>query len=143
MKKDCSTCKYISLSADEGMCRGCRRWSNWTNQNRIDLNEYQELAERTAGRKDQRERFCNFGLGIAGEAGEVTDYLKKVLFHGHELDKDKLCKELGDVMWYVATIATTAGLTLEEVAIENIDKLRKRYPEGFEEVRSINREEER
>lgn len=107
------------------------------------FNEYQQLAERTAGRKDQRERFGNFGLGISGEAGEVTDIIKKHLFHGHELDKDKLCKELGDTLWYIATIATTAGITLEEVARGNIEKLMNRYPEGFDKERSINREMEK
>lgn len=110
----------------------------------MEMIEYQQLAERTAkgGQKGTvLMRFANFGMGLAGEAGETCDYLKKVVFHGHELDKQTLSKELGDVLWYVATIATTAGLTMDEVAWTNIEKLRQRYPEGFSEDRSKNREE--
>lgn len=108
--------------------------------------EYQELAERTANTKSngmtvRDQRLTNFGLGISGEAGEVTDYIKKVVFHGHKLDKDIIKKELGDVMWYVATLATTVGLDLEEIAIANIEKLEQRYPEGFSSEKSINRED--
>lgn len=109
------------------------------------LNEYQKLAESTARRTEDdtyKERFCNFGLGIAGEAGEVADYLKKVVFHKHSLDLDKLEKELGDVLWYVATIASTVNLTLDEVAEANVKKLKERYPEGFSVERSQNRKED-
>lgn len=110
----------------------------------MNFNDYQELAERTArqshGTTD--ERFANFGMGLSGEAGEVTDYLKKIVFHGHEFDPEKLEKELGDVLWYVAAIATTAGLSLEEIAVLNIEKLRKRYPSGFSSVDSIKRVDE-
>lgn len=108
----------------------------------MNFREYQQLAERTANagvRDDCLKRFANFGMGIAGEAGEVCDYLKKVVFHGHYLDLATLEKELGDVLWYVATIATTAGLSLEEIAITNIEKLKARYPEGFDPERSRNR----
>lgn len=108
----------------------------------MDFNEYQRLAERTANRgiKDgDLVRYANFGMGIAGEAGEVCDYLKKVVFHKHHLDHEKLKKELGDVLWYIATLATTAGLTLHEIAVANIEKLKARYPEGFSEERSIYR----
>lgn len=110
----------------------------------MEMIEYQKYAERTAngGRNGTKlMRFANFGMGLAGEAGETCDMLKKVVFHGHELDKQELCKELGDVMWYVATIATTAGLTLEEIAWKNVEKLKKRYPDGFSEEMSRNREE--
>ena len=82
-------------------------------------------------------------MGLAGESGEVCDYLKKVVFHGHELDKDQLCKELGDVLWYVATLATTAGLSLGEIARANVVKLQLRYPDGFDSTRSMNRAGER
>lgn len=105
----------------------------------MNFNEYQDLAEHTAGQSDTKERYCNFGLGIAGEAGEVADYIKKVIYHEHQLDINKLNKELGDVLWYIATIASTAGLTLEEVAIVNIKKLKERYPEGFSPEASKNR----
>lgn len=72
-----------------------------------------------------------FALGLAGEAGEVADLLKKHLGHGHELDVDHVKKELGDVLWYVARIAMHFGLGLDDVARANIVKLRTRYPQGF------------
>lgn len=99
---------------------------------------------RTKGNSDENttEGLIIGALGISGEAGEVTDYIKKVAFHGHELDKDKLVKEIGDVLWYAALLADTIGINLEEIAIRNIDKLKIRYPEGFSHENSINRKEE-
>jgi NTP pyrophosphatase (non-canonical NTP hydrolase) len=70
-------------------------------------------------------------LGLTGEAGEVADYLKKVRGHGHPLDPEKMKKELGDVLWYLAVLADSFGFTLNEVAQANVDKLRARYPNGF------------
>ena len=79
------------------------------------------------------------GLGIAGEAGEVADLLKKHLGHGHELDREKLKKELGDVLWYVTRIAQHFGMGLEDVARANVAKLRQRYPSGFSTEASKSR----
>lgn len=101
--------------------------------------EYQQEAERTAKGLSHDQRFVNFGMGLAGEAGEVVDYLKKVCFHGHDLNIDKLAEELGDLMWYIATIANTVGLSMERIAEQNIEKLRKRYPTGFSEKMSRER----
>lgn len=103
------------------------------------LNAYQGEAMRTAG--DRKDDLACHALGIAGEAGEVADLLKKHLFHGHSLDHDKVAKELGDVLWYVAVLAQRIGVDLETVARMNVEKLRKRYPDGFSSERSINREE--
>ena len=106
----------------------------------MQFNEYQQLAERTAKTmSDSKLRYANFGMGIAGEAGEVCDYLKKVVFQGHDFDKQKLTEELGDVLWYIATTATTAGVDLHEVAVQNVEKLKRRYPEGFKAENSRNR----
>ena len=109
----------------------------------MQFNDYQQLAERTARQANDtnEKRFTNFAFGLAGETGEVIDCLKKHLFHGHPLDQDKLKIELGDLLWYVATTATTAGIRLEDIAVANIEKLRARYPDGFSEERSINRVE--
>jgi NTP pyrophosphatase (non-canonical NTP hydrolase) len=110
----------------------------------MNFTEYQQLAERTArATTDTRERLTNFSMGLVGETGEVVDCIKKILYHGHDLDlnRDKLKIELGDLMWYVATLATTAGLSLEEIAVANIEKLKTRYPEGFSEERSKHRED--
>jgi len=107
----------------------------------LTFDEYQQLALRTATREDgdKFKASVEKAMGISGEAGEVTDLLKKVLCHGHKLDKNKLIKELGDVQWYVATNAAEYGISLKEIAVTNIEKLRQRYPEGFSQERSINR----
>jgi NTP pyrophosphatase (non-canonical NTP hydrolase) len=105
------------------------------------LNEYQTQAMRTKGDVTELHTALMIGgLGISGEAGEVSDYIKKVLFHGHKLDSDKIAKEIGDVLWYAAFLAEFIGIDLEEIARRNIEKLLKRYPNGFEKERSINRE---
>ena len=83
----------------------------------------------------------NGALGLTGEAGEVADQIKKTIFHGHDLDRDGLIKELGDVCWYLALLCHAIDVPLEEVMIRNIEKLKKRYPEGFSESASINRKE--
>lgn len=88
---------------------------------------------------EDKIRLMNGLMGLNGEAGECVDILKKVLFQGHELDKQHLAEELGDVLWYVAISANAIGYPLESIMIMNRDKLRKRYPEGFEVERSVNR----
>ena len=105
----------------------------------MQLNDYQSLATRTAAKHDNE--LVNYGLGIAGEAGEVADLIKKATFHGHIVDQVEIKKELGDVLWYLANIARLAGLTLDDVAEANIAKLQKRYPRGFSVEDSINRQE--
>jgi NTP pyrophosphatase (non-canonical NTP hydrolase) len=71
-------------------------------------------------------------LGLAGEAGETLDMVKKWIFHEKELDIDHLEKELGDVMWYMAMICYSFGFDLDEIMQKNVDKLKARYPEGFD-----------
>lgn len=119
-----------------------------------ELDTYQFLAARTRGTERANE-LAVLSLGVAGEASEVLDLflaaalaktsggladsLKKHLGHGHALDLNKLEKELGDVLWYVAMIAFTKGIKLSSVAQTNIEKLRARYPEGFSSKASVNR----
>jgi NTP pyrophosphatase (non-canonical NTP hydrolase) len=106
------------------------------------LNEYQDATERTAGRgpgDTTERRYLNFALGLAGEAGEVAEIIKKAIFHSHKIDQIRLLDELGDCLWYIATMASTAGFTLREVAEYNIHKLQARYPEGFSVERSLER----
>ena len=108
----------------------------------MDFNEYQRLAQRTSSKKvDRLDRILNGLMGLNGEAGECIDILKKYFYQGHELDKEKLIDELGDVLWYIAETCEGIGVTMEEIAKRNIEKLRKRYPHGFETERSINRNE--
>jgi NTP pyrophosphatase (non-canonical NTP hydrolase) len=106
----------------------------------MNMNEYQKLAQRTANTKLPSAKIENGILGLNGESGECADIVKKCLFQGHELDREKLIEELGDVLWYCAELAAGLGVGLEEVARRNIDKLRRRYPEGFDPERSVNRE---
>lgn len=101
------------------------------------IDEYQKQAQRTSS--GDHERVLNGVLGLAGESGECADLVKKCLFQGHVLDRDHMIEELGDVLWYCAELATGLDVSLEAVAHENLCKLRKRYPNGFEPERSINR----
>lgn len=107
----------------------------------IDFGVYQRLAQRTSGNITSMDKIENGLLGLNGEAGECIDILKKHKFQGHELNIDKLVDELGDVLWYCAELAEGLGIPLAEVAEKNIEKLYKRYPEGFAVERSINRGE--
>ena len=105
-------------------------------------NDYQKAAERTmTADTSKHDRLVNAALGLAGESGEVADAVKKYLFHGHTLDRDKVLKELGDIQWYLAQACNALDTTLEEIMQMNIDKLLARYPEGFNFERSINRDE--
>ena len=107
----------------------------------ITAGEYQRKAEHFIRHELTREqKLSNAAMGLCGEAGEVCDLLKKHLYQGHKLDMDKVREELGDVAWYIAFVATALNIPLTDVLCGNIDKLSRRYPEGFSEERSINRE---
>ena len=107
------------------------------------INEYQKLAMTTLNPDlTPQDVLLNGVMGLCGESGEVIDILKKHLHQGHPLDRDKMIKELGDVAWYLAEIATALDVDLESVLAANIDKLRRRYPEGFDREKSIHRTEE-
>ena len=106
------------------------------------VNEYQKLAMTTLNPElNKKDVLINGVMGLCGESGEAIDIVKKWLAQGHELDKQKLAKELGDIAWYLAETATALDMDLEEVFAANIEKLKKRYPEGFDSERSIHREE--
>lgn len=104
--------------------------------------DYQAAAMRTAGKyKSKLDMLRNAVYGLNGEAGEIIDLLKKHEFQGHELSYDMLAEELGDVLWYAALMCEATGVSLERVMCRNIEKLQRRYPEGFSVERSVNREE--
>ena len=106
------------------------------------INEYQQLAMTTLNMEmSKKDMLINGVMGLCGESGEAIDIVKKYLAQGHELDREKLIKELGDIAWYLAEMATVLDIELEEVLVRNIDKLKARYPEGFDKEKSINREE--
>ena len=105
-------------------------------------NEVQRQALRTLNPAlDRRDVLINGVMGLCGEAGEAIDIVKKHLAQGHELDREGLIKELGDVAWYLAETAWALDVPLEAVLQRNLDKLRARYPEGFDSERSIGRAE--
>ena len=106
------------------------------------INDYQKLAMSTLNPElSERDVLINGVMGLCGESGEAIDLVKKWLAQGHELDREKLAKELGDICWYLAETATAIGYDLEDIMAANIEKLKKRYPQGFEAQRSINRTE--
>ncbi|PGL88598.1 hypothetical protein CN926_00930 [Bacillus thuringiensis] len=118
-----------------------------------ELNDYQEKALRTWKTTGSVEsRLQNVALGLSGESGEVADAVKKAIHHGHgftnyespigkgkSVSKVDVAKELGDIMYYISVGAHELGYTLQEIAEININKLAKRYPEGFSVEASINR----
>lgn len=118
-------------------------------------NEYQQLAMRTndglnrlrledaiANQGDiSVSQLLNGALGLTGEAGEVSDLIKKGIFHENGIHLEHLKKECGDVMWYLAMIADACNFTLDEVMQMNVDKLGARYPQGFDTYRANHRQE--
>ena len=104
------------------------------------INEYQKLAMTTLNPNlSQKDVLINGVMGLCGEAGEAIDIVKKHLAQGHPLDREKLVKELGDIAWYLAETATALDVSLETVLEGNIEKLRRRYPDGFCAEQSIHR----
>lgn len=105
------------------------------------LKKYQALAQRTSNTETPMQKIHCAAMGLCGEAGELIDCVKKFDYQGHLLEPSKLIDEAGDVLWYLAELAAGLGITLEDIARENVAKLRRRYPDGFEVERSIHREE--
>ena len=108
----------------------------------MELNRYQELALRTLNPElSEKDVLINGVMGLCGESGEAIDIVKKYLAQGHELDREHLARELGDVAWYLAETAHAIGYTLDEICEMNIEKLRRRYPGGFSSEDSLYRSE--
>ena len=102
--------------------------------------DYQRLAMTTLNPAlSKKDVLINGVMGLCGESGEAIDIVKKWLAQGHELDREKLAKELGDIAWYLAETAYALDLSLEDILRGNLEKLKKRYPEGFSKDRSVNR----
>lgn len=107
------------------------------------INEYQSLAMRTLNPSlEKKDVLINSVMGLCGEAGEAIDIVKKWLSQGHALDRARLAAELGDVAWYLAEAATAIDMPLEDVLKMNIEKLKRRYPEGFNTRRSQERSDD-
>ena len=113
------------------------------NRQSMTVTEYQKLAMTTLNPQlDKKDVLINGVMGLCGESGEAIDIVKKWLAQGHELDREKLAKELGDIAWYLAETAYALDLSLEDIFRANIQKLKKRYPEGFSAARSVNRQQD-
>lgn len=113
--------------------------------------EYQKLAMRTNDEKatdrllkltsegEETGEVLNACLGLSGEVGEFNDMIKKWIFHEKDLDLEHLKKECGDIMWYIAMMCHAFRWDLDEIMQVNIDKLKARYPEGFDIDKANNR----
>lgn len=105
------------------------------------INEYQQRAMATLNPKlTEQDVLINSVMGLCGESGEAIDIVKKWLAQGHPLDRENLAGELGDVAWYLAEAATALGMPLEDILRANLEKLERRYPDGFSTERSVGRE---
>lgn len=110
----------------------------------MQANDYQKAALRTAFSGLDSLPYnllINGVMGLCGESGECVDMVKKYLFQGHELNREELAKELGDVAWYLAVTAHAIGYPLDTVLEMNVKKLMDRYPDGFDPEKSVHREE--
>lgn len=106
----------------------------------MDATEYQKRAARTANSDLGNDlTLAIAALGLAGEAGEVADLVKKYMGQGHPLDRAALAEEAGDLAWYLAALCTALGLDLSDVLAGNILKLETRYPQGFSPAASMGR----
>lgn len=106
----------------------------------MNFTEYQVLARRTQNvHINSHERLEHALHGLCAEVGEIHSIFQKV-YQGHPVKMGDLIGEMGDLLWFLAELADVHGLTLDEIAAHNIDKLRRRYPDGFSEQDSLHRE---
>ena len=111
----------------------------------MNVNDYQRLAARTLvdepGFEISPEQLMIVwsAIGLAGEAGEIAELVKKGIFHQHGIDVERFKKELGDVLWYVAALCTELNVDMSEIMQKNIQKLKLRYPNGFSAIDSQRR----
>ena len=97
----------------------------------VNIKEYQEMCKKTAKKCGNDElEICNWGLGLAGEAGDVTSCIKKSVFHKNDKILNGIRENIGDMMWYTAMICNFYNWDLDEILSENLEKLNKRYASG-------------
>jgi|SRR3989344_2329371 len=95
------------------------------------LREYQDMCKATAKKFDSKEKeILTWGLGIAGEAGDVASCIKKTFAHDND-QRAGIRENIGDSLWYAAIICNFFDWDMQEVLDENIEKLKKRFPAGF------------
>lgn len=104
-------------------------------------NEYQKLAARTINKDLIDMEIENHALhGMVGEIGELHSIYQK-FYQGHPFERNHAKKELGDLLWFIAEYCTAMGWNLEDIMTMNIQKLRERYPDGFDDWHSLHRKE--
>ena len=131
------TGKYekLGLSYDAEIYEICNE-----GQQGFTANDYQRQAMTFLNPKlSRKDVLINGVMGLCGESGEAIDIVKKHLHQGHSLDKEKLSGELGDIAWYLAETAYALDIPLEKILRQNLEKLKNRYPEGFDTERSVKR----
>ena len=97
-----------------------------------DLDVFQEEALRSMRSDLPYEAICsNMCMGLAGETGETVDIFKKHIYQGKMLDINDVIEEIGDILWYIANLCNVNKITMKECMESNVEKLRKRYPNGF------------
>lgn len=135
-------CLYTQGDTEEN-CRRCiMHRLKRTSDTASAFDHYQSKARKSANLEAPKEkRILNWCFGIMGEAGEVIDTIKKHLFHKHEAPRTALMEELGDLLWYISNLAYEYKISLDELAYNNVSKLKKRYPQGFSPERSVNRDD--
>ena len=135
-------CDYDECTIDGNPCTDTEECKFLKIQKHYTPNKYQDMAMRTADPKlNTEERLLEGLIGLNSEAGEALDIYKKHVFQKHDLDKEKTALELGDALWYLTEAAVALGYSLDDIMEMNIEKLRKRYPYGFDPERSKNRED--
>lgn len=136
----CEMCKHRLLDSTKEPCLTCiamHLQGDYTKfEHVITVDLYQAECSRTCPKPIDPHMPV---YGLVGEVGELVDYLKKVRYHGHDEDMEHIKEEIGDIMWYLSILAQSFGLKLSDVAESNIAKLRRRYPDGFDQERSKNR----
>ena len=165
--KTCYRCyKEITGTEDEKLsdyCKDCYQILNADLKDMVDLNNevpdidddsvpvpdlytYMRQASRTLNPatklklSEQQVRLLNLSLGLS-EVGELQNLIKKMIFHGHEVNVEKLMDEIGDIQWYLFMIMRELGIDPYAVLRQNITKLRERYPNGFSHEDSIKRKD--
>lgn len=107
-------------------------YKKWV-EGRVSSRKYHLLVSRPTGLTRYNDPLRALAaLGLGGEAGEVVDVYKKYLFHGRDLNRDDLRREIGDVLWYLALMMLVEGFTLDEVINCNVKRLTERDGEKME-----------
>jgi len=104
------------------------------------INEYRKQVKRTVNKElGRNDQLYNFLFGLTGEVGELVNYFKKIAYQGHEYMEDYAKEEIGDIFWYLINLCNILEFDVHDVLDGNIDKLKKRYPNGFSVNDSIYR----